>query len=116
MWEYNETVHQLFIDFEKAYDSVRREVLYNILTEFGIPMKLIRLIKMCLNETYCDVFGRMPSSLGNLKLDAPVVARQPKVKHLHGYARHSSTFCVHVSCIATNSGKVECFYWDSPIL
>jgi hypothetical protein len=26
-WEYNERVHQLFIDFKKAYDSVRREVL-----------------------------------------------------------------------------------------
>jgi hypothetical protein len=26
------TVHQLFIDFNKTYDSVRREVLYNILT------------------------------------------------------------------------------------
>jgi hypothetical protein len=51
-WEYNETVHQLFIDFKKAYDSVRREVWYNILIEFGIPMKLVRLIKMCLNETY----------------------------------------------------------------
>jgi hypothetical protein len=35
-WEYNGTVHQLFIDFRKAYDSVRREVLYNILIEFGI--------------------------------------------------------------------------------
>jgi len=23
-WEYNEEVHQLFIDFKKAYDSVRR--------------------------------------------------------------------------------------------
>jgi hypothetical protein len=40
-WEYNETVHQLFIDFKKAYDSV--------------PMKLVRLIKMCLNETYSKV-------------------------------------------------------------
>jgi purine nucleoside phosphorylase len=49
--EYNEAVHQLFIDFEKAYDPVRRKVLYNILIEFGIPMKLVRLIKMCLNET-----------------------------------------------------------------
>jgi hypothetical protein len=29
-WEYNVTVHQLFIDFKKAKDSVRREVLYNI--------------------------------------------------------------------------------------
>ena len=32
-WEYNEAVLQLFIDFKKAYDSVRREVLYNILIE-----------------------------------------------------------------------------------
>jgi hypothetical protein len=54
-WEYNETVHQPFIDFKKAYDSVSREVLYNILIEFGVPMKLVRLIKMCLNETYCKV-------------------------------------------------------------
>jgi hypothetical protein len=29
-----------------------RKVLYNILIEFRIPMKLVRLIKMCLNETY----------------------------------------------------------------
>jgi len=43
-------VHQLFIDLKKAYDSVSREFLCNILTEFGIPMKLVRLIKMCLNE------------------------------------------------------------------
>jgi hypothetical protein len=41
-WEYNVTVHQLFIDFEKAYDSVKREVLYNILLGFGTPMKLVR--------------------------------------------------------------------------
>ena len=42
-WEHNEAVHQLFIDFRKAYDSVRREALYNILIEFGIPIKLVRL-------------------------------------------------------------------------
>jgi hypothetical protein len=54
-WEYNETVHQLFIDFKKAYDSVRREVLHNILIEFGFSMNLVRLIKMCLNETYSKV-------------------------------------------------------------
>jgi sorting nexin-29 len=54
-WEYNEAVHQLFIDFKKAYDSVRREVLYNTLIEFGIPMKLARLIKMCVSEMYSRV-------------------------------------------------------------
>jgi hypothetical protein len=45
-WEYNGKVHQLFIDFKKAYDLVRREVLYNILIEFGIPRKLVGLNKM----------------------------------------------------------------------
>jgi hypothetical protein len=49
-------VHQLFVDFKKAYDSVRREVLYNILIEFVVPLKLVRLIKMCLNETYSRVW------------------------------------------------------------
>ncbi|PNF36269.1 hypothetical protein B7P43_G06499 [Cryptotermes secundus] len=54
-WEYVEAVHQQFIDFKKPCDSVRREVLYNILIEFGIPIKLVRLIKMFLNETYSKV-------------------------------------------------------------
>jgi hypothetical protein len=54
-WEYNGTVHQLFIDFKKAYDSIKREVLYNILFEFVIPKKLVRLIKLCLNETYSKI-------------------------------------------------------------
>jgi hypothetical protein len=47
--EYNGTVHQLFIDFKKAYDSIKREVLCNILLEIVIPKKLVRLIKICLN-------------------------------------------------------------------
>jgi hypothetical protein len=40
------------MDFDKAYDPVRREVEYKICSEFGIPKKLVTLIKMCLNETY----------------------------------------------------------------
>jgi hypothetical protein len=54
-WEYNTTVYQLFTDFEEAYDSVRKKVLYNILTEFCTPMELVRLIKMYLNITYSNV-------------------------------------------------------------
>jgi hypothetical protein len=45
-WEYSWTVHQLFIDFQKACDSVEREVLFNILPDFGVPKKLVRPIKM----------------------------------------------------------------------
>ena len=54
-WEYNEEVYQLFIDFKKAYVSVRREVLYKILIEFGIPRNLVSLTKMSLTETYSRV-------------------------------------------------------------
>ena len=54
-WEYNEAVKHLFIDFKKAYNSVRREILYNILIEICFPVKLVNLIKMCLNETYTRV-------------------------------------------------------------
>jgi hypothetical protein len=47
--EYNETVCQLFTDFKKADDLVKREILYNIVTEFEVSMKLERQIKKCLN-------------------------------------------------------------------
>ncbi|PSN46866.1 hypothetical protein C0J52_13676 [Blattella germanica] len=49
--EYNGTIHQLYVYFKKAYDSIKRETLYRILTNFGIPKKLVRLIGMCLNGT-----------------------------------------------------------------
>ena len=69
-WEYNEAVHQHFIDFEKAYDSVSREVLCNILIEFGVPVKLASLIKMCLTETYSRVrVGKNLSDIFPIKND-----------------------------------------------
>jgi hypothetical protein len=43
------------MDFKETYDSVRREVLYSILIEFKVPMKLVRLFKMCLNKICIDV-------------------------------------------------------------
>ena len=55
-WELNGAVHQLFIDFKTAFDSVRNKVLHNFLIEFGIPMKLVRLPKLCQNETCSTVW------------------------------------------------------------
>jgi hypothetical protein len=37
--EYKSRVHQLSTNFKKAYESVTKEVLYNILIEFRIPVK-----------------------------------------------------------------------------
>ena len=48
-------VNQDVLKIKNAYDSVRREVLYNILVEFNVPMKLVRLIKIYLDETYSSV-------------------------------------------------------------
>ena len=74
--EYNEEVHQLFIDFKKSYDSVLRGVLYKILIEFDIPRKLVKLIKMSLTETYIrvrvgkNVSDKFPIRNGLLQIDA----------------------------------------------
>ncbi|PSN38677.1 hypothetical protein C0J52_08897 [Blattella germanica] len=54
-WDYNDTVRQLYVDFKKAYDSIKRGMLYSILMNFGIAKKLVRLIGMCLNGTKSSV-------------------------------------------------------------
>jgi hypothetical protein len=64
---YNSIVHQLFIDFKKAYDSVTMEVTHNILVEYAIPGKLGELTEMCLNGTYITV-----STGKNLSVTCPV--------------------------------------------
>jgi hypothetical protein len=40
--KYSDTVHQVFIDFKKAHNSVRSELLNKILTEFGIVTSYTR--------------------------------------------------------------------------
>ena len=45
----------IFNTLRPCLDSVRSEALYNILIEFRIRKKLVRLIKMCLTETYSRV-------------------------------------------------------------
>jgi len=68
-------VNKLFIDFMKAYDSVRREVLYNIFIQFGVPMKLVRLITVCLRETYSTVqVGKnLPDMFLNFALECTII-------------------------------------------
>jgi hypothetical protein len=52
-WEHSAEIHQIFVDFQKAYDSIRRDKLYVIMAHFGTPNKLIRLTKATMeNPTY----------------------------------------------------------------
>lgn len=40
----------------KSYELMSVEVSYNVLTEFGMGMKPLVLIQMCLNETQLEVW------------------------------------------------------------
>jgi hypothetical protein len=48
-------LHSLLIDFKQAYGTVDRKYLFEVLKEFGIPKKLVNLIKMTLIDSNCRV-------------------------------------------------------------
>jgi hypothetical protein len=51
--EYNEAICQPSIDLKEANDSINQSIqLHTNLIEFGIPMKLVGLVKMFVTETY----------------------------------------------------------------
>ena len=43
--EYNLPLYLLFVDYEKAYDNINRQTLWEILKEYHIPLSLIEAIK-----------------------------------------------------------------------
>lgn len=61
-WEFNISIHQLFVDFKQAYDSLERQPLFEIMNEFGIPRKLINLTKATLTDTKCKIMIRSTQS------------------------------------------------------
>jgi flagellum-specific peptidoglycan hydrolase FlgJ len=44
-----------FVDYEKAFDSVDRKILWRLLEHYGIPLKLVNLIKEVYEGTSCRV-------------------------------------------------------------
>jgi hypothetical protein len=49
-YEYKVDIHQLYIEYKQAYDTINRAELVEIMEEFGIPMKFVRLVKMNTNS------------------------------------------------------------------
>ena len=45
----------VFIDFKKAFDSVHRGTLMKILRAYGIPEKIVDLIRLLYNNTRTHV-------------------------------------------------------------
>ncbi|TWW71179.1 hypothetical protein D4764_17G0006620 [Takifugu flavidus] len=44
-WEFAQPVHMCFLDLEKAFDRVPREVLWGVLREYGVSGPLIRAVR-----------------------------------------------------------------------
>ena len=53
--EWNSPVLVNFIDFEKAFDSVDREILWKSVGNYGIPPKFISIIKNTYHGMQCQV-------------------------------------------------------------
>jgi len=51
IWEYNQSVQYLFLDFQKAYDSLHTDMLWKCMEEFKIPKKLINMCKISVQKT-----------------------------------------------------------------
>ena len=45
-----------FIDYEKAFDSLDRETLWKLMRHYGIPDKLVKLVKASYDGTSCQVY------------------------------------------------------------
>lgn len=54
-YEHGIDLHFLFIDFKHAFDSIDRGVLYKTLQYFKMQPKIIRLIKMTMENTKAKV-------------------------------------------------------------
>ena len=48
--EWQSTLYVTFVDFEKAFDSVDRESLWKIMSSYGIPPKIIKMIQILYEE------------------------------------------------------------------
>lgn len=42
-------------NFSKGYDCISRKAIWRVMEEAGVPDKLVRLTKMCIERTECEV-------------------------------------------------------------
>lgn len=53
--EYNSQLYLVFVDYEKAFDSVDRETLWKILLHYGVPPKMVNMIKVFYQDFQAQV-------------------------------------------------------------
>jgi hypothetical protein len=62
--EWNSSLFLKFVDFEKTFDSLDREDLWNLMAHYGIPQKFINIIRHSYNNMQCRVIheGKLTES------------------------------------------------------
>lgn len=60
--EWKSPLYLLFVDFEKAFDRVNRDVIWKILHLNGIPPKLINIIRSMYTNSTCKILHRGKTS------------------------------------------------------
>ena len=53
--EWNSTLYINFIVFKKVFDSVDREILWKLLRHYGVPDKILSLIRCTYKDLSCKI-------------------------------------------------------------
>ena len=61
--EFNRNIYHVFVDFEKAFDSVNHDILWKSLAHNGVAPKLLNLLKSLYANAEC--FVRLEKKLSN---------------------------------------------------
>ena len=62
-WKYNKEITLCFVDFRKAFDTISREKMFEILHLYGIPQKIIEAVR----AMYCNTTATVISPDGETK-------------------------------------------------
>ncbi|MCG8432127.1 MAG: reverse transcriptase family protein, partial [Candidatus Omnitrophica bacterium] len=53
--EWNAPLHINFVDYQKAFDSIHRDSLWKILRTYGVPSKIVQLIRKFYDHFECSI-------------------------------------------------------------
>jgi hypothetical protein len=56
--EYHAPLYMIFVDLKRAFDSLKHTTIWQTLAEWGVPTKLVNIIKELYNKSTCLIIHR----------------------------------------------------------